>query len=193
MKESAQITAVARSILKTIILQIPSFIFIFLRGVTPKDGPSAGCTVITSFLYLAMRKPVKEDLAITREVTLMGKILSISGVMAKTTAARTNGVKTIILPLANNRDFDKLPPNVKEGLDVHFVDNYSQILEVVQALSPSNSEGFGLAWPVKPSLANCDEDPDPIQNPNPNKKPTSSLQPRLPGPPSTSIEQPNPI
>ena len=51
--------------------------------------------------------------------------------MAKTMAARRNGVKTIILPLANNRDFDELPPNMKKGLDVHFVDDYSQILELV--------------------------------------------------------------
>ena len=51
--------------------------------------------------------------------------------MAKTMAARRNGVKTIILPLANKRDFDELPPNMEKGLDVHFVDDYSQILELV--------------------------------------------------------------
>ena len=50
--------------------------------------------------------------------------------MAKTIVARRNGVKTIILPLANKRDFDELPPNVKEGLDVHFVDVYNQIFDI---------------------------------------------------------------
>ncbi|KAF5198753.1 Lon protease [Thalictrum thalictroides] len=98
--------------------------------MTPKDGPSAGCTMITSMLSLAMRKPVRKDLAMTGEVTLTGKILPIGGVKEKTIAARRSGVKTIIFPAANRRDFDELASNVKEGLDVHFVDDYSQIYDV---------------------------------------------------------------
>ncbi|CAL1407674.1 unnamed protein product [Linum trigynum] len=99
-------------------------------GATPKDGPSAGCTMITSMLSLAMKKPVRKDLAMTGEVTLTGKILPIGGVKEKTIAARRSGVKTIIFPEANRRDFDELSPQVKEGLDVHFVDNYSQVYEL---------------------------------------------------------------
>ncbi|RCU07999.1 endopeptidase La, partial [Acinetobacter baumannii] len=89
-----------------------------------KDGPSAGCTMITSMLSIAMKKPVRKDLAMTGEVTLTGKILPIGGVKEKTIAARRGGVKTIIFPAANRRDFDELAPNVKEGLDVHFVEDY---------------------------------------------------------------------
>uniref|UniRef100_A0A2N9ICM5 endopeptidase La n=1 Tax=Fagus sylvatica TaxID=28930 RepID=A0A2N9ICM5_FAGSY len=99
-------------------------------GATPKDGPSAGCTMITSLLSLATKKLVKKDLAMTGEVTLTGKILPIGGVKEKTIAARRSDVKTIIFPSANKRDFDELAENVKEGLDVHFVDEYNQIFDV---------------------------------------------------------------
>ncbi|XP_050381375.1 lon protease homolog 1, mitochondrial [Argentina anserina] len=133
MKESTQIAhTVARSILlekepdntffadSKLHLHVPA-------GATPKDGPSAGCTMITSMLSSAMKKPVKKDLAMTGEVTLTGRILPIGGVKEKTIAARRSGVKTIIFPEANRKDFDELAPNVKEGLDVHFVNDYNQI------------------------------------------------------------------
>jgi Lon-like ATP-dependent protease len=136
MKESAQIAhTVARAFLEKkdpantffanskLHLHVPS-------GATPKDGPSAGCTMITSMLSIALNKPVKKDLAMTGEVTLTGRILPIGGVKEKSIAARRSGVKTIIFPEANRRDFDELAPNVKEGLEVHFVDEYSQIFDL---------------------------------------------------------------
>ncbi|KAF2288326.1 hypothetical protein GH714_006027 [Hevea brasiliensis] len=127
MKESAQIAhTVARAILVGKEPDNPFFANSKLHlhvpaGATPKDGPSAGCTMITSLLSLAMKKTVRRDLAMTGEVTLTGKILPIGGVKEKTIAARRSEVKTIIFPSANRRDFDELAPNVKEGLDVHFV------------------------------------------------------------------------
>ncbi|KAJ7973273.1 Lon protease-like, mitochondrial [Quillaja saponaria] len=133
MKESAQIAhTVSRAILRDKEPENPFFAITKLHlhvpaGATPKDGPSAGCTMITSLLSLAMKKPVKKDLAMTGEVTLTGKILPIGGVKEKTIAARRSEVKTIIFPSANRRDFDELASNVKEGLDVHFVDDYLQI------------------------------------------------------------------
>ncbi|GFP87922.1 lon protease homolog 1 mitochondrial [Phtheirospermum japonicum] len=136
MKESAQIACtVARAILLEKDPQNPFFANTKVHlhvpaGATPKDGPSAGCTMITSLLSLALNKPVKKDLAMTGEVTLTSKILPIGGVKEKTIAARRSDVKTIIFPAANRRDFDELAPNVKEGLDVHFVDDYSQIFNL---------------------------------------------------------------
>ncbi|KAK9098115.1 hypothetical protein Syun_025160 [Stephania yunnanensis] len=133
MKESAQIAhTVSRAILLEKEPDNPFFANSKLHlhvpaGATPKDGPSAGCTMITSMLSLATKKHVKKDLAMTGEVTLTGKILPIGGVKEKSIAARRSGVKTIIFPSANRRDFDELADNVKEGLDVHFVDDYSQI------------------------------------------------------------------
>ncbi|OAY43962.1 lon protease homolog 1, mitochondrial [Manihot esculenta] len=136
MKESAQIAhTVARAILVEKDPDNPFFANTKLHlhvpaGATPKDGPSAGCTMITSLLSLAMKKPVRKDLAMTGEVTLTGKILPIGGVKEKTIAARRSEVKTIIFPSANRRDFDELATNVKEGLDVHFVDDYSQVFNL---------------------------------------------------------------
>ncbi|KAJ8752510.1 hypothetical protein K2173_004798 [Erythroxylum novogranatense] len=136
MKESAEIAhTVSRAILLEKDPENPFFANSKLHlhvpaGATPKDGPSAGCTMITSLLSLAMRKPVRKDLAMTGEVTLTGKILPIGGVKEKTIAARRSEVKTIIFPSANKRDYDELAPNVKEGLEVHFVDDYSQIFNL---------------------------------------------------------------
>ncbi|KAF7006581.1 hypothetical protein CFC21_021617 [Triticum aestivum] len=136
MKESAQIAhTVSRAILRDrepdnqffanskLHLHVPA-------GATPKDGPSAGCTMITSMLSLAMGKPARKDLAMTGEVTLTGRILPIGGVKEKAIAARRSSIKTIIFPAANKRDFDELADNVKEGLEVHFVDTYSEIYKV---------------------------------------------------------------
>ncbi|KAL9290445.1 Lon protease 3 [Arabidopsis thaliana] len=136
MKESAQIAhTVARRIMfekepenlffanSKLHLHVP-------EGATPKDGPSAGCTMITSFLSLAMKKLVRKDLAMTGEVTLTGRILPIGGVKEKTIAARRSQIKTIIFPEANRRDFEELAENMKEGLDVHFVDEYEKIFDL---------------------------------------------------------------
>ncbi|GKV31963.1 hypothetical protein SLEP1_g40611 [Rubroshorea leprosula] len=136
MKESAQIAhTVSRGILLEKDPGSPFFANSKLHlhvpaGATPKDGPSAGCTMITSMLSLAMKKPVRKDLAMTGEVTLTARILPIGGVKEKTIAARRSGVKTVIFPGANKRDFDELADNVKEGLDVHFVDDYSEIFKL---------------------------------------------------------------
>uniref|UniRef100_A0A0D3AFF5 Lon protease homolog, mitochondrial n=1 Tax=Brassica oleracea var. oleracea TaxID=109376 RepID=A0A0D3AFF5_BRAOL len=140
MKESAQI---AHTVARRIMLEKePDNLFLansklhlhVPEGATPKDGPSAGCTMITSLLSLAMKKPVRKDLAMTGEVTLTGRILPIGGVKEKTIAARRSQVKMIIFPEANRKDFDELPENVKEGLDVHFVDEYEQIFELAFGL-----------------------------------------------------------
>ncbi|KAG2245691.1 hypothetical protein Bca52824_085319 [Brassica carinata] len=155
MKESAQIAhTVARRIMldkepgnlffanSKLHLHVP-------EGAMPKDGPSAGCTMITSLLSLAMKKPVREDLAMTGEVTLTGRILPIGGVKEKTIAARRSQVKMIIFPEANRKDFDELPENVKEGLDVHFVDEYEQVIEEELAklrMLESDLEDFGSTY-----------------------------------------------
>ncbi|KAI0504245.1 hypothetical protein KFK09_015195 [Dendrobium nobile] len=100
-------------------------------GAMPKDEPSAGCTMITSLLSLVIKRSLRKDLVMIGEVTLIRRILPIGGVKEKTIAARRSEVKTIIFPAANRRDFDELSDNMKEDLDVHFVDDYSHIFELV--------------------------------------------------------------
>ncbi|KAJ0244435.1 Peptidase S16 [Hirschfeldia incana] len=94
------------------------------------DGASAGCTICTSLLSLAMKKSVRKNLAMSGEITPTGGILQIGHVKDKTMGARRSQLKTIIYPEANRSEFDELPENVKEGLDVQFVDEYEQIFEL---------------------------------------------------------------
>ena len=100
------------------------------HGGTPKDGPSAGCTMITAMLSLALEKPIKANLAMTGEVTLTGRVLPIGGVKEKTMAARRSGIKELVFPKGNQKDYEELADEIKEGLKVHFVESYEEIYDV---------------------------------------------------------------
>ncbi|MEM8526684.1 MAG: endopeptidase La [Bacteroidota bacterium] len=99
-------------------------------GATPKDGPSAGITMALSLYSLATNKAIKDNLAMTGELTLTGKVLPIGGVREKTIAARRVGANTLILPIDNKRDFEELPDYIKEGIEVHFADYFEDVLKV---------------------------------------------------------------
>ena len=86
------------------------------EGATPKDGPSAGITMATTFVSLFTGKTIKPALAMTGELSLTGQVLPIGGLREKTVAARRNGIKTIIIPAANTRDLEKIPAHVKAGI-----------------------------------------------------------------------------
>ncbi|XP_028672396.1 lon protease homolog, mitochondrial [Erpetoichthys calabaricus] len=101
------------------------------EGATPKDGPSAGCTIITALLSLAKNKPIRQNVAMTGEVSLTGKILPVGGIKEKTIAARRAGVQCILLPEENQKDYSDLPEFITEGLEVHFVEHYRQIYDIV--------------------------------------------------------------
>ena len=101
------------------------------EGATPKDGPSAGIAMVTSMLSLALNKPIRNDLAMTGEISLTGKVLPVGGIKEKIMGGRRAGIKTIILPIANQRDYDEIPDYLKEGLEVHFADDYQKVYEVV--------------------------------------------------------------
>ena len=100
------------------------------EGATPKDGPSAGIAMVTSMLSLALEKAIRNDLAMTGEVSLTGKVLAVGGIKEKIMGGRRSGVKTIILPKANQRDYDEIPDYLKEGLEVHFADDYAKVYEI---------------------------------------------------------------
>lgn len=100
------------------------------EGAVPKDGPSAGITMTTSLVSLAIGRPVKQNLAMTGELTLTGKVLPIGGVKEKTIAARMSGITNLIFPKDNRKDFEELPVEVKEGFEVYFVDYYKDVYEV---------------------------------------------------------------
>jgi len=100
------------------------------EGATPKDGPSAGITMVTAMLSLALDRPVRNDLAMTGEISLTGKVLPVGGIKEKTMAARRAGIKCIVFPADNKRDFDELPDYLKEGLDVTFASDYADVFGV---------------------------------------------------------------
>ncbi|KAH1005202.1 hypothetical protein HUJ04_006231 [Dendroctonus ponderosae] len=136
MKESAKIAlTVARNFLTQ---QNPDNKFLLSshlhlhvpEGATPKDGPSAGCTIVTALLSLAKNTPIRQDLAMTGEISLMGKVLPVGGIKEKTIAAKRSGVKCIILPEENKKDFNDLPTFITEGLEVHFVSHVNEIYKI---------------------------------------------------------------
>ncbi|XP_064620790.1 lon protease homolog, mitochondrial-like isoform X2 [Lineus longissimus] len=101
------------------------------EGATPKDGPSAGCTIVTALLSLALGRPIRQNVAMTGEVSLTGKVLPVGGIKEKTIAAKRVGVTCIILPSENKKDYSDLPDFITEGLEVHFVEHYREIYDIV--------------------------------------------------------------
>lgn len=100
------------------------------EGATPKDGPSAGITMVTSLLSLLTDTPVLANLGMTGELTLTGRILPIGGVKEKMVAARRSGLKVLIFPKDNMRDYDELPEYIRKGLSMHFVEHYDEVFEI---------------------------------------------------------------
>lgn len=100
-------------------------------GATPKDGPSAGITMATSIISMIDQRPVSADIAMTGELSLTGQVLPIGGLKEKVLAARSEGVKEVICPAENKRDWEKLPDELKKGLKIHFCSNYEQVYNVV--------------------------------------------------------------
>lgn len=100
------------------------------EGATPKDGPSAGITMVTALLSLILDKPVNDSLAMTGEITLTGRILPIGGLKEKLIAARRSKIKNLIFPKGNLRDYDELPDYLKKGLNIHFVEHYDEVFKI---------------------------------------------------------------
>ena len=100
------------------------------EGATPKDGPSAGITMVTSLLSLITKTPVISDLGMTGEVTLTGKVLPIGGLKEKLIAARRSKLKTLVFPFENQRDYAELPDYLKKGLKIHFVKHYDEVYTI---------------------------------------------------------------
>ncbi|MDD5930199.1 MAG: endopeptidase La [Spirochaetales bacterium] len=100
------------------------------EGATPKDGPSAGITMATTFVSLLLNKKIKPHLAMTGELSLTGQVLPIGGLREKTVAAKRNKIKTIIIPKANERDLEEIPEHVKQGIKFIPVSDVREVLEL---------------------------------------------------------------
>jgi ATP-dependent Lon protease len=98
------------------------------EGATPKDGPSAGITMATTFVSLLTGKTIKPNLAMTGELSLTGQVLPIGGLREKTVAAKRNKIKTILIPKANLRDLEETPERVKAGIKFVPVTDVSEVI-----------------------------------------------------------------
>ena len=99
------------------------------EGAVPKDGPSAGITMATAILSAVTGIPVRADLAMTGEVTLRGRVLPIGGLKEKVLAAKTAGVKTVLVPKENEKDIAELDNEITEGLEIHMVEYMEEVAE----------------------------------------------------------------
>jgi ATP-dependent Lon protease len=100
------------------------------EGATPKDGPSAGIGMCTALVSSLTGNPVKCDVAMTGEITLRGEVLAIGGLKEKLLAAHRGGIKTVIIPLDNERDLEEIPDNVKGDLSIHPVKWIDEVLDI---------------------------------------------------------------
>ncbi|HEV7383078.1 MAG TPA: S16 family serine protease, partial [Dyadobacter sp.] len=99
-------------------------------GAVPKDGPSAGVTMVTSMASIFTQRRVKPYIAMTGEITLRGKVLPVGGVKEKILAARRAGVKEIILCVKNRKDVEEVPKNYIKDLSFHYVDQIDEVLAI---------------------------------------------------------------
>ncbi len=105
----------------TIHLHVPA-------GATPKDGPSAGITMVTALISLAKNRRVAKSLAMSGEISLTGQVLPVGGIKEKVIAARRMKIRRLLLPHANRGDYETLPAHVRKGIQVDFVSTYDEVL-----------------------------------------------------------------
>mmetsp|Transcript_22818 Transcript_22818/g.17268 ORF Transcript_22818/g.17268 Transcript_22818/m.17268 type:complete len:269 (+) Transcript_22818:1392-2198(+) len=103
----------------------------FPEGAVKKDGPSAGITITTALLSLALNEKINQNVAMTGEISLNGKVLAIGGVKEKTMSAQREGITTLIFPKANEKDVNALPKIIKEGITFHFVEDYPEVFKIM--------------------------------------------------------------
>jgi ATP-dependent Lon protease len=99
-------------------------------GAIPKDGPSAGVTMLTALVSLLTHKTIRNNLAMTGEITLRGQVLPVGGIKEKVLAAHRAGIKTIIIPKWNEKDIEDIPKEVQKKIDFHFVDRMQDVLKL---------------------------------------------------------------
>lgn len=114
---------------KTIHMHVPA-------GAIPKDGPSAGVTLVTALVSILTGRRVRDDIGMTGEVTLQGRVLPIGAVKQKVLAAHRQGLKTVILPKANEVDLDDVPEEIREELTFELVDHVDEVLQLAFEREP---------------------------------------------------------
>lgn len=107
------------------------------EGATPKDGPSAGVTMATAMLSALTGAKVRNDVAMTGEITIRGRVLPIGGLQEKVLAAKKVGIQTVVLPRENEKDLNEIPDEVKEGLEFVLAETMEDVLKAALAKGES--------------------------------------------------------
>ena len=110
------------------------------EGATPKDGPSAGITMAAALISALTRRPVRNDTAMTGEITLRGRVLPIGGVKDKAMAAHRHGIRRLILPVENRQDVIKIPENVRTDMEFIFASSMDDVISAAIVLDESQSQ-----------------------------------------------------
>ena len=110
------------------------------ENAIPKDGPSAGITIATALVSALTHRPVRNDLAMTGEVTLLGSVLAIGGLKEKVLAAQQANIRNIIIPAANQKDLQEIPAKIRQQIKFIPVDNMDQVIEIALLETPHEDE-----------------------------------------------------
>jgi ATP-dependent Lon protease len=129
------------------------------EGATPKDGPSAGVAMITSIVSVLTQIPIRRDIAMTGEMTLRGRVLPIGGLKEKLLAALRGGLKTVLIPIDNEKDLRDIPDNVTSGLEIIPVRTVDEVLKhaLTRPIEPIDWEDSGVEEEAVPPASDGDE------------------------------------
>lgn len=116
-------------------------------GATPKDGPSAGLAIYVALVSLLTGRPVRSDTAMTGEISLRGLVLPVGGIKEKVTAAARAGLKRVMLPARNRRDFDEIPEEARRGLEFVWLERATDAVNAALE-APPNAQETKLATAV---------------------------------------------